>query len=232
MCGEKCVRKRNLRQHRGSPPRVRGEGVGRDRRQAPLGITPACAGRSSRPAGCCRPDWDHPRVCGEKPPPTARSSAAGGSPPRVRGEVQRPDTRPGRTGITPACAGRRDTSSPNASRPPDHPRVCGEKPRKCGERRRDPGSPPRVRGEGFFFTYILLPARITPACAGRRASAVTPCPASWDHPRVCGEKQALAPHPVVSPGSPPRVRGEVARIHKADGLRRITPACAGRSAIF
>ncbi len=45
---------------------------------------------------------------------------------------------------------------------------------------------------------------------------------------MCGEKDRYDYKAVVRKGSPPRVRGEAARIHKADGRRGITPACAGR----
>ena len=91
------------------------------------------------------------------------------------------------------------------------------------------GSPPRVRGEVQVRIQLGRPHRITPACAGRSLCAVPHIPAQKDHPRVCGEKPSTSSFSPAVTGSPPRVRGEVARIHKADGARGITPACAGRS---
>ena len=52
-----------------------------------------------------------------------------------------------------------------------------------------------------------------------------------DHPRVCGEKNDMTPAPAPSPGSPPRVRGKVHALSLIPRLRRITPACAGKSGI-
>ena len=37
------------------------------------------------------------------------------------------------------------------------------------------------------------------------------------------------PPSILIPGSPPRVRGKLSSNHARDGLRRITPACAGKT---
>ena len=50
----------------GSPPRVRGKVLYDMVATGLLGITPACAGKSSVRAVNSRLLWDHPRVCGEK----------------------------------------------------------------------------------------------------------------------------------------------------------------------
>ena len=50
---------------------------------------------------------DHPRVCGEKSGSLTVARAITGSPPRVRGKVFLRFVPRGRTGITPACAGKR-----------------------------------------------------------------------------------------------------------------------------
>ena len=95
----------------GSPPRVRG-GAGCWRESSSCrGITPACAGRSGCPArpGC--PVRDHPRVCGEESERTSRKVVLPGSPPRVRGGERPALYRQLRRGITPACAGRRSSTS-------------------------------------------------------------------------------------------------------------------------
>ena len=76
----------------------------------------------------------------------------------------------------------------------------------------------------------VAPGRwITPACAGRRPWKCTAPSLCRDHPRVCGEKDAINPPEEPAVGSPPRVRGED-RNETLRNLRdRITPACAGRS---
>ena len=113
----------------------------------------------------------------------------------------------------------------------DHPRVCGEKTARVWVVREPQGSPPRVRGKVADMICTLCVLRITPACAGKSFSAASETRADWDHPRVCGERgrtktmyDAVEDHP--------RVCGEkcsvgILRIRE----RRITPACAGKSAV-
>ena len=73
----------------------------------PIGITPACAGKSYRV-----PDWQsgHP-----------------GSPPRVRGKAKEVVSVLSCPGITPACAGKSGGYGIINTNSEDHPRVCGEK---------------------------------------------------------------------------------------------------------
>ena len=152
VCGEKSTGCATRLPCAGSPPRVRGEVVGRAVRTRTSGITPACAGRSARAQDCRARGRDHP--------------------PRVRGEVRpRADASLSR-GITPACAGRSFIDSEHKTSFEDHSRVCGEKPgigrQQCSEQ----GSPPRVRGEGEKRRKWQHVRRITPACAGRRHGTV------------------------------------------------------------
>ena len=67
VCGEKAFRLRPKRNALGSPPRMRGKGPVSRRSPARAGITPAYAGKSSRPQFYRCGPRDHPRVCGEKP---------------------------------------------------------------------------------------------------------------------------------------------------------------------
>ena len=71
------------------------------------------------------------------------------------------------------------------------------------------GSPPRVRGKALPFLCCRRRNRITPACAGKSGGSCSNNCTNGDHPRVCGEKYAIA---------------------MAFRSRfRITPACAGKS---
>ena len=66
MCGEKSLVDKAANKKQGSPPHVRGKGVNCHCLLQPVGITPACAGKSgggTSASGECR---DHPRMCGEK----------------------------------------------------------------------------------------------------------------------------------------------------------------------
>ena len=175
-------------------------------------ITPACAGRRRR----LRPTWskgkDHPRVCGEKLFVSRTAVVDVGSPP--------------------ACAGRSNFRITRRRTRGDHPRVCGEKSTATSIQSSSCGSPPRVRGEADQGHQSPHRGRITPACAGRRYIRDTAGGNDADHPRVCGEKYSAKAFRCKTPGSPPRVRGEVARQRVCLHAARITPACAGRSTIF
>ena len=111
----------------------------------------------------------------------------------------------------------------------DHPRVCGEKGRKNRFIFSHPGSPPRVRGKGKNTNRMGRTTGITPACAGKRATPSKNPHPGGDHPRVCGEKYTCAAVRACRLGSPPRVRGKVARRGLAFSGFGITPACAGKS---
>ena len=110
MCGEKCQKSSSGFQVQGSPPHVRGKGLGFPVLFRLLGITPACAGKSFLLRLFCL-------LCL-------------GSPPHVRGKGQSALRSGKQTRITPACAGKRPSSPYHSRRTWDHPRMCGEKLRK------------------------------------------------------------------------------------------------------
>ena len=91
------------------------------------------------------------------------------------------------------------------------------------------GSPPRVRGKLTRDKAAGVDARITPACAGKTQGKNWGWVRPEDHPRVCGENFLLTLVCYVKIGSPPRVRGKQERIKTCEGVRRITPACAGKT---
>ena len=214
------------------------------------GITPAYAGKTCRKALEKFYTEDHPRVCGENPPPPRASCALRGSPPRMRGK-------PGDYAyvavigrITPAYAGKTQSFT----------RL----------RKHRLGSPPRMRGKRSLLRFGGQPPRITPAYAGKTAKEDAALNAGQDHPRVCGENPVssaisysiygitpayagktapeTAPenpakdHPRVCGenslplllsalrgGSPPRMRGKHQRRLGLLLLCRITPAYAGKT---
>ena len=111
-----------------------------------------------------------------------------GSPPRMRGKVAAAVPALFLRGITPACAGKSRCNLPSTAPWKDYPRVCGEKNACWGVPQTPLGSPPRMRGKGLLQVFIPEPLRITPACAGKRRTGPAVRDRSWDHPRVCGEK--------------------------------------------
>ena len=127
VCGEKVLLRLKHSRKLGSPPRVRGKAKLCDSVVLLSGITPACAGKRSRPEYCNGRNQDHPRVCGEKDLQNAVLGGNLGSPPRVRGKEEDEHAKGQAHGITPACAGKRRPKVWQTSTRWDHPRVCGEK---------------------------------------------------------------------------------------------------------
>ena len=189
ICGDKfpmrCARKRQT----GSPPHMRGKEVQFEHARVGSGITPACAGKSSRPAAASRRSWDHPRVCGEKPSSSHTSRCFLGSPPRMRGKGSTRGCGTMSDRITPAYAGKRLLRLHALPVLQDHPRVCGEKRNLCWLERYIQGSPPRMRGKAGRTGQCCQLLGITPAYAGKRQQSFWLLTIATDHPRVCGEKQ-------------------------------------------
>ena len=106
--------------------------------------------------------------------------------------------------------------------------MCGEKRSRRHHLVAEQGSPPRMRGKVLFRSFIVQPFGITPAYAGKRSAASRPAAAARDHPRVCGEKQALLCTWMFLQGSPPRMRGKESHARRKRQAHGITPACAGK----
>ena len=131
--------------------------------------------------------------------------------------------------IGPACAGKRMERRYQKHEVEDHPRMCGEKKSSLRRVLNSDGSPPHVRGKADGTVIGGHQRRITPACAGKSSARVTARALFWDHPRMCGEKYSLQGLPIPHRGSPPHVRGKDGHERHHHQLRRITPACAGKS---
>ena len=173
-----------------------------------LGITPACAGKSTVVAVVVEDNKDHPRMCGEKDKAKEMGATTKGSPPRVRGKAW------GR-----CCPDRLRW---------DHPRVCGEKGSSGITVTCSLGSPPRMRGKGPAGQILVVSVGITPACAGKsRSQPRLPC-TGRDHPRACGEKRFASASLDAYWGSPPRMRGKDALPRPLPQKQGITPAYAGK----
>ncbi len=169
MCGKKIALVRSAKGWWGSPPHVREKERDEIKDVGGFGITPACAGKSRLPHDL---DWyvrDHPRMCGKKIALVRSAKGWWGSPPHVREKVEPVDRSHDLTGITPACAGKRNELGNGLSLMQDHPRMCGKKSALSIKGRRWVGSPPHVREKGLIHFKSDLFIRITPACAGKRS---------------------------------------------------------------
>ena len=209
MCGEKGFIGLEVGLYPGSPPRMRGKAIFSSGSSGLVGITPACAGKSTALQPPSHWFRDHPRACGEKTFGFAAVTFFAGSPPRMRGKVIHPVVPVQNVGITPACAGKRASAAPAPSEIRDHPCVCGEKTYFCAVSSSGSGSPPRMRGKDLGCNVSLFHGRITPACAGKSRFHSSKAPSRRDHPRVCGEKTFAVWENVPGAGSPPRMRGKV-----------------------
>ena len=127
MCGEKESNIGGYVSTVGSPPHVRGKVRRLTLERLFTGITPACAGKSTKLRNAIRSKWDHPRMCGEKLYTPCIIAPNVGSPPHVRGKAACSGIAENEFGITPACAGKRVFRYPWFGSFWDHPRMCGEK---------------------------------------------------------------------------------------------------------
>ena len=149
-CGENkfwpCAHTQNV----GSPPQVRGKQRNCCSEQRNTGITPAGAGKTLFQFFIFYSNQDHPRRCGENAVSKTMRHLSIGSPPQVRGK---PSVSPHLVlvyRITPAGAGKTQSSTVSFSSKKDHPRRCGENIliRNCS--RILYGSPPQVRGKPHY----------------------------------------------------------------------------------
>ena len=168
---------------------MRGKGLFGFQHPGVVRITPAYAGKRSRPRRLRAPARDHPRVCGEKAATASTATRASGSPPRMRGKAAIRLKYEKADRITPAYAGKSVVRLWLLLLLWDHPRVCGEK--HIGGRATSGklGSPPRMRGKEAARDLDKARRWITPAYAGKRGTRPGKRLKRWDHPRVCGEKQ-------------------------------------------
>ena len=131
-------------------------------------------------------------------------------------------------GITPAYAGKSIERRIISKQTKDHPRLCGEKHIEVYAICDITGSPPPMRGKGIDLYPAVPQKRITPAYAGKRPAGSSMASVPKDHPRLCGEKKSNDRTVCANPGSPPPMRGKVARAGKPPVFGRITPAYAGK----
>ena len=166
VCGERTLAVKQIPRIRGSSPRVRGtDRRGRGGPSRPRFI-PACAGNGSACERFSGKQSVHPRVCGERAPPSGLIQRRAGSSPRVRGTVGRHPGQAVPRRFIPACAGNGCCPGTIRSGSTVHPRVCGERHPIDYKFDGKFGSSPRVRGTGLDAHRQPRRGRFIPACAG------------------------------------------------------------------
>ena len=231
MCGEHVRLDASGQIELDSPPRVRGARQRCGTRGCCRRLTPACAGSTTSVGRGGSDEATHPRVCGEHFEALARSGCDFDSPPRVRGARGRVEEGGGEDRLTPACAGSTCLPGRAPRGASTHPRVCGEHTTTPSDGSTKGDSPPRVRGARFPLPGRELCYRLTPACAGSTPTASSRSPANATHPRVCGEHRTSRYCASLRSDSPPRVRGAPATRQRHHMINRLTPACAGSTAV-
>ena len=207
VCGEHPGDGRLVVAHTGSSPRMRGTRLALLSDPMRIGIIPAYAGNTNRPAGESRTSGDHPRVCGEHHATGRERVQVAGSSPRMRGTPLLTEIDFFPQGIIPAYAGNTCSAMLNSFSFRDHPRVCGEHSRHTASSSIHRGSSPRMRGTRHHRHQPGLPPGIIPAYAGNTPGVTVLVRLCGDHPRVCGEHAYPYAFGNGDQGSSPRMRG-------------------------
>ena len=113
--------------------------------------------------------------------------------------------------------------------PPAHPRVCGENYLHMNSMPQANGSSPRVRGKPRSQHRAGHRPGLIPACAGKTRPGIDGLSRRSAHPRVCGENELCMWRRDRLIGSSPRVRGKHRRAADHRLVRRLIPACAGKT---
>ena len=179
----------------GSPPQVRGKLYHQCPYMSIFRITPAGAGKTRNGTFHQCPNKDHPRRCGENIVMLRTAWTTAGSPPQVRGKLDRCMGAAAARRITPAGAGKTLLFCLRSWRRWDHPRRCGENKTTAPVRAASRGSPPQVRGKLDRCMGAAAARRITPAGAGKTLLFCLRSWRRWDHPRRCGENKTTKSNP-------------------------------------
>ena len=130
----------------GSPPLARGPLAKRPNNPPYNGITPACAGTTSRSVRNTRRHRDHPRLRGDHDEYLSAVAWDWGSPPLARGPHSIGRHGVAVRGITPACAGTTTENLVPVFDAGDHPRLRGDHTNPLFYPKHPRGSPPLARG--------------------------------------------------------------------------------------
>ena len=229
VCGENiaCTLARYYRA--GSSPRMRGKLLTPLIGALTTGLIPAYAGKTKRGTACANLPPAHPRVCGENMAQKIKSTRAKGSSPRMRGKLGLKTVMLLEPGLIPAYAGKTLSPPEIFSRPPAHPRVCGENGCSRLWRRGGLGSSPRMRGKRGGRPCSRRRRRLIPAYAGKTNQRAASARVARAHPRVCGENPCFCRGVSSRWGSSPRMRGKRCRSGRSFGGRGLIPAYAGKT---
>ena len=151
----------------GSPPLARERPTRLTPSILASGITPACAGKTTKFPILKATSQDHPRLRGKDPKPHSLISYIPGSPPLARERHRHKRQRVCLHRITPACAGKTYKNRYFYKLIWDHPRLRGKDIYAENSIDEFIGSPPLARERLASLPKGSSTRRITPACAGK-----------------------------------------------------------------
>ncbi len=154
-----------------------------------------------------------------------------GSPPLARGKLLTVVRHFVARRITPACAGKTSYLQTEMEKLQDHPRLRGENHSSLFFFSSHRGSPPLARGKRVYNSAFPSLIGITPACAGKTYHDDMWHGGARDHPRLRGENLSIFTILSTLQGSPPLARGKPRGESCLAPRTRITPACAGKTAL-
>ena len=216
----------------GTSPRMRGKRCCYRRGLGGVRNIPAYAGKTTPKNPMAVAPMEHPRVCGENPLGALAGAGMAGTSPRMRGKHAHHTAKARLSRNIPAYAGKTWWAMGGCTRPPEHPRVCGENIVELGIALGPSGTSPRMRGKLWKTFSTTRSSRNIPAYAGKTMAHDRRRRTIQEHPRVCGENVYLPPWEPPPPGTSPRMRGKLAT--KIGGLTtgRNIPAYAGKTLGF
>ena len=213
----------------GSSPHARGTRAAPLSGRWPPQFIPAYAGNAGPVTVLAWPPTVHPRMRGERGNGPRGPSWTDGSSPHARGTLfPRPAlSRLGR--FIPACAGNAVRHHYNRCRQAVHPRMRGERITALAVPAGPVGSSPHARGTLETVAGDVDRMRFIPACAGNAMTTAYDPRNRAVHPRMRGERQALALQPKPITGSSPHARGTPSPYTTPTATHRFIPACAGNA---
>ena len=110
-----------------------------------------------------------------------------------------------------------------------HPRMRGENGIRSSRLLRARGSSPHARGKLLKAGGASMIGWLIPACAGKTLKACITSTQNGAHPRMRGENSILRSVSEGLPGSSPHARGKPRFASAVPWIRRLIPACAGKT---
>ena len=226
-CGDKPLYTITTRQIVGSSPRVWGQVKVINMRGSKRRIIPTRVGTrldaTHVGVGCT----DHPHACGDKAAVKLFKLVRDVSSPRVWGQGLYHVLDVFRLPIIPTRVGTRPVGSRFSIVFRDHPHACGDKLyHRIFDLSRG-GSSPRVWGQAEFRLRAFCSSRIIPTRVGTSDEELMNELKKRDHPHAYGDKGTRRLNRSQSPGSSPRVWGQVAVFVYTQKYKGIIPTRVG-----